>query len=61
MIFNETAMLVSEFPDIGLATEFPDVRVKIIKDFKLFYLNQPEKIVVLRVWDTRQNPKKLKM
>jgi toxin YoeB len=61
LLFNETAMLVSQFPDIGLISDFPGVRVKIIKDFKMFYLNQPDKVVILRVWDTRQNPKKLKM
>ncbi|MCS4436811.1 type II toxin-antitoxin system RelE/ParE family toxin [Aquiflexum gelatinilyticum] len=61
LLFNQTAMLVSQFPNIGLVTDFPDVRVKIIKDFKMFYLNHPDKIVILRVWDTRQNPKKLKM
>lgn len=60
-LFNESARVVAEFPEIGLTTEFEDVKVKIIREFKMFYLLKDEKIVVLRIWDTRQNPKKLKL
>lgn len=60
-LFNESARVVAEFPEIGLTTEFEDVKVKIIREFMMFYLLKDEKIVVLRIWDTRQNPKKLKL
>jgi len=60
-LFNEAATLISQFPEIGTETDFPGLRVKIVKSYKLFYTEQPDTIRVIRVWDTRQNPKKLKL
>ena len=60
MLFNEAAKLISEFPEIGTETDFPDLRVKIIRSYKLFYINETDKIQILRVWDSRQNPANLK-
>lgn len=59
-LFNEASRLIAEFPEIGTETDFPDLRVKIIRSYKLFYLNRPNKIQILRVWDTRQKPENLK-
>lgn len=61
VLFNEAAKLISEFPEIGTETDFPDLRVKVIRSYKLFYLNQVDKIQILRVWDSRQNPENLKL
>jgi len=61
MLFKESAKFISEFPEIGVPTEIHNVKVKIIKDFKMFYLKEGDKVIILRVWDTRQNPKKLKI
>jgi plasmid stabilization system protein ParE len=59
LLFNEAAKLISEFPEIGIETDFPDLRVKVIRSYKLFYLNQADKIQIVRVWDSRQNPENL--
>lgn len=59
-LFNQASRLIAEFPKIGTETDFPDLRVKIIRSYKLFYLDQPDKIQIVRVWDTRQNPGNLK-
>ncbi len=61
LLFNEAAKLISEFPDIGIETDTPNVRIKIIKSYKLFYLNTDNSIQILRVWDSRQNPADLKL
>lgn len=60
-IFKESAKLISEFPEIGSSTDYPDLRVKVIRNYKLFYLNRKEEIKVIRVWDTRQSPEDLKL
>lgn len=60
LLFNEAAKLLSEFPEIGTETDFPGLRIKVIRSYKLFYLNQPDKIQILRVWDSRQDPRSLK-
>lgn len=59
-LFNEAAKLISEYPEIGTKTNASGIKVKVVKGFKLFYLNLPDSIQIIRVWDTRQNPRKLK-
>jgi plasmid stabilization system protein ParE len=58
-LFNEAAKLISEFPEIGTETDFPELRVKVIRSYKLFYLNHVDKIQIVRIWDSRQNPENL--
>lgn len=58
-LFNEAAKLISEFPEIGTETDFPNLRVKVIRSYKLFYINQADRIQIIRVWDTRQNPENI--
>jgi addiction module RelE/StbE family toxin len=60
-LFNEGAKLLSEFPEIGTQTDFQDLRVKVIRNYKLFYLNQKDNIQIIRVLDTRQNPDNLEL
>ena len=33
ILFNEAAKLVSEFPEIGTETDFPGLRVKVIRSY----------------------------
>ncbi len=35
-LFNEAAKLISEFPEIGTETDYPDLRVKVVKSYKIF-------------------------
>jgi len=60
-LFNQTAQLLSNFPEIGLGTNFKSTKIKIVSHFKIFYLIQKESIIILRIWDARQNPKKFKL
>lgn len=61
MLFSKAAKLLSEFPDIGTSTDLQGVRVKIIRDYKMFYLNEKDCIQIIRVWDTRQDPGKIEL
>lgn len=60
-LFNESVILLSEFPEIGTQTDFQDVRVKVIRNYKLFYQFTSDSIQIIRVWDSRQNPDNLKL
>ena len=55
-LFNESAKLIAEFPEIGTNTDYKDIRVKMVGNHKLFYKPGEVKIEIIRVWDTRQNP-----
>lgn len=59
ILFNEAARLVSEFPEMGTETDFPGLRVKVIRSYKLFYTDDSNTIRIIRIWDTRQNPQNL--
>ena len=41
-------------------TDFKDVNVKIIRDYKIFFKEDEESIYIISIWDTRQDPNKLK-
>lgn len=60
-LFKDASKLIAEFPEIGRKTENEEVRVKIVKDYILFYSFTEEEIRILRVWDSRQNPIKLSL
>ena len=46
-------------PDLGIKTKLGQIRGLIIGDYILFYEILEDKILVLKVWDCRQNPDKL--
>jgi plasmid stabilization system protein ParE len=50
---------VSSKPEIGIKTKLNNIRGLIIGDYILFYEILTGKIMVLKVWDCRQNPGKL--
>ncbi|MBI3235849.1 MAG: type II toxin-antitoxin system RelE/ParE family toxin, partial [Bacteroidetes bacterium] len=61
ILFNEAAKLISEFPEVGTETDYPELRVKVVKSYKIFYINNVDKIQIVRVWDSRQNPSDLQL
>jgi toxin YoeB len=58
-LFNESVKFLAEFPQMGAPTDYKDLRVKIVRNYKLFYRDTPSRIEIIRVWDTRQDPKDL--
>jgi plasmid stabilization system protein ParE len=51
--------LLSSTPHIGKESDFEYVHVSIKGHFKIFYNYDQSNIIILLVWDTRQNPEKL--
>lgn len=53
--------ILDAHPYLGLNTTDEFVRVKIFKTYKIFYEFEAEShpIVILRIWDTRQDPEEL--
>lgn len=48
-LFNEAAKLLAQYPEIGTETDFHGIRIKVIKNYKLFYANLPDSIQIIRV------------
>lgn len=59
---NHRISLIREYPSAGLATDKPGIRFHIIdRHYKLFYKVEKETAYILRFWDTRQDPDRLKV
>ncbi len=61
LLFQEAANLFFQLPEVGAKTDIDGVRVKVVRSYKLFYRVLVDGVVILRVWDTRQNPEELKI
>tara|TARA_B100002051_G_C16551676_1_gene542913 strand:+ start:485 stop:724 length:240 start_codon:yes stop_codon:yes gene_type:complete len=59
-LFNEAVKVAAIYPTAGIKTAMTDVRIQIIKDYKIVYRIKEDLIEILTIWDTRQNPKNLK-
>ena len=54
-LFINTLKQISDNPKIGRKTNFENVRVKIIRDYLLFYEFDTKQIKVLSLWDGRRD------
>ena len=52
---------LSKKPTIGRKTEFENVRVKIVREYLIFYEIVRQDLVILSVWDGRRDKKTLKI
>ncbi|MBX2895545.1 MAG: type II toxin-antitoxin system RelE/ParE family toxin [Cyclobacteriaceae bacterium] len=57
--FREAIKLIGEFPQIGKRTDDAKARIKIVRDYFLIYEETETKIILLTIWDSRQDPKNL--
>lgn len=46
-------------PEIGLKTKLENIRGLIVEEYILFYEILSNRIIILKIWDCRQNPEKL--
>jgi len=59
LIQTELKALLNQ-PNIGKKTDLINVRGLLIENYFIFYEINEIHILILSVWDTRQNPKRLK-
>lgn len=48
--------IISKFPKIAISSEIKDIRLKVVSNYYLIYQITESNIIVLDIWDTRQNP-----
>ena len=58
-LFISTIRDLSKRPNIGRKTEFENVRVKIVREYLIFYEIFKNEILILSVWDGRRDKKNL--
>ena len=59
-LFKEAAEFISEFPEVGKSTDDETARIKIVRDYLIVYDLFKNHITILAIFDSRQNPVKLK-
>ena len=52
---------VAETPTIGRKTEFENERVRIVRDYLLFYKFDDKQLKVLSIWDGNRDDNKLEV
>lgn len=60
-LFEESSKMLSKFPGMGTKTDYQGVRVKVVRNYKIFYQAFDDRIEIIRVWDARQDPTDLKI
>lgn len=55
-LFIESLKIALNYPDFGKPTTYPDIKLIVVSHFEIIYKVTESEIVVLDIWDTRQNP-----
>ena len=50
------AAAIADFPESGVQTDVMNIRMKLVKDYYLFYRIKESTIEIISIWDTRRNP-----
>ena len=59
-LFKQAAELISEYATIGKLSDDKQARIKIVRDYWIVYDVSDSMIFILAIFDSRQNPIKLK-
>ncbi len=59
LLFHQATRWLSKNPLLGRRTSSTDVRVKLVRDYFLFYKFDEKNIYVLTIWDARRNPEEI--
>lgn len=55
-LINEEIKILAKSPFIGRETDEVNVRIKVIRDYLLFYEIRNDELHILTLWDSRRNP-----
>ena len=58
LLFHQATKWLSRNPYLGRRTSADHVRVKLVRDYFVFYRFDEKNIYVLTIWDARRNPEK---
>jgi toxin YoeB len=58
-LFKESVRIINDFPQIGTPTDDINLRVKVVRDYLIIYEETATQLLILSIWDSRQDPEKL--
>ena len=56
LLIKKAVSLIAAHPNIGRRTNVENVRVKLVRDYLIFYEEIQDNIFILSIWDNRRNP-----
>ena len=56
LLIKKAVSLIAAHPHIGRKTNIENVRVKLVRDYLIFYEEIQDSIFILSIWDNRRNP-----
>ena len=54
-IFKQTLILICNYPQLGKKTNIEHIRLKIVKNYFIFYKKTETHLIVLAIWDCNQD------
>jgi len=58
-LFSKAVFNLAKYNLPRRVTEFKDVYVVLVKEYKIFFRENEDAIFILRIWDVRQDPSRL--
>ena len=58
-LIRKAIKLVAAHPHIGRNTDIENVRIKLVRDYLIFYREGEDHIFILSIWDARRNPESM--
>ena len=58
-VWNQRLDYLKEHPELGKETEISDVRTTACGHFSIFFINDSAEIIIVGIYDTRDNPEKI--
>ena len=55
-LIKKAVKLIASHPHIGRGTDIENVRIKLVRDYFVFYEEDEDQIFILSIWDNRRNP-----
>ncbi|ODS83183.1 MAG: addiction module toxin RelE [Cytophagaceae bacterium SCN 52-12] len=55
-LISEEIKILAKNPFIGRETDDADIRIKVVRDYLLFYEVRDNELHILSLWDSRRNP-----
>lgn len=61
LLFNKIIRNTARAPETGKKTDYRNVQIKIISHYMIFYRIQEKYVEIVRIWDSRRDPNKMKL
>ena len=58
-LFKKAIALIAHHSHIGRRTTIEGIRVKLVRDYLIFYEETEKEVFILSIWDNRRNPQEM--